>query len=981
MNYDDGIHLPNGDQSTTNNSSHLNGRIQHSGQCRSQEKDLDLDLQLQQGETMSHGKKAQSTRNHHHKDHSHDAELNGSAQPNKARRSERLRNSNGYSKHGSRHERKPSLPTKRLSASIHSSNASQASITPIDTTLTPTSPSQYSLPYIHSSRSDKEQDDAESGTREHTSTLTSHANGRSRMRSKSHPELPNIPLIKACQSSSFGCSFSMATLLFISLALLGCILHSNLYHQMDPNTCQYTYMQPRYFRLLGFDRDWTAFAGKYGLLLFRDQTDYKLQIPASMLSEYSNSVYGVDKEAKIQPMGIPALFIPGNAGSAKQMRSIAKEASKYYYENIVDTQRNGRSSSRPIDFFTLDFNEEFSALHGHSLLEQAHFLNDAIAYILSLYNDSRHLDPSLPKPTSVLLVGHSMGGIVARTLFTMDNYRAGSVKAILTAATPHMVPPVTLDFEISNIYDRIEDFWSRGFQGPDAPLSNVSLVSVAGGNLDIIVNGESGNIHNIVPQSHGFTVFTSAIPHAWVGSDHVAILWCNQIAIALGKTLIDIVDSSYPEQVKPLEERMKIFRNRLLTGVEDHLRDETSSNGVEEEEVIRISETDYTFVDSGSVFAYPSKTGATHEDSDLPHLYILPLKRNTNIDTLNILTDHLLNQESRLEVLICRDISSNVNKASTSSAPDQLSCRHNALTVVPVPASPVNPPLSTYAPKYTRGQEFQFVTQKLDELNNMDYLVILDRGHNISEPGFLITEFVAESDTIVTTETTTIGLLNNGFRIHGFPERPSLVSTLRLPNIDNSLLTYKLTVDRRGCHVPVRFSPMMRQSSWTVNEDRYSVDITSKIRGLDINFHGDIPYYERVQLPGKKGVEFRFWMDPTCPVPLSINMQVDRYGSMGKVVIRHRMVALVFPFLVVILTLREQFKAFNKGQPFIPFGVMISRLIKTTFWKFSILLAAIAFIQSLQAKTSVVFENITPSTSANYDAADEIIKGTADLEA
>jgi len=227
----------------------------------------------------------------------------------------------------------------------------------------------------------------------------------------------------------------------------------------------------------------------------------------------------------------------------------------------------------------VDFNEEFSALHGHSLMEQAQFLNDAIAYILSLYEDDRSLDPNLPRPTSVLILGHSMGGVVARSLFTMKNYKPGSVNTIVTAATPHMVPPVTLDFEISHIYNTIENYWIRGFLGPDAPLRNVSLVSIAGGNLDIVVNGDSGNIHNLVPQSNGFSVFTSSFPHAWVGADHVAILWCNQIATVIGKTLIDIVDANYSEQVKPLQERMKIFRNRFLTGIEDHVEKATYLSG------------------------------------------------------------------------------------------------------------------------------------------------------------------------------------------------------------------------------------------------------------------------------------------------------------------------------------------------------------------------------------------------------------------
>ncbi|KAG0228491.1 GPI inositol deacylase [Mortierella sp. GBA43] len=778
-----------------------------------------------------------------------------------------------------------------------------------------------------------------------------------------------MPLRKACRSPSIYCSFWMASAFLMSLVLLGSIFHSNFYHQVDPNGCIDSYMQPKYYILQGFDRERTAFAGKYKLLFFRDLYDYPLQLPHSMLTEVSRYVYIVDKEAKIQPLGIPALFIPGNAGSAKQMRSIAKEASKYYYENAAEAQRNGKAISRPIDFFTLDFNEEFSALHGHSLLEQAQFLNDAIAYILSLYGETRQDDPTLPKPTSVLLIGHSMGGIVARTVFTMSNYRPGTVNTIMTAATPHIMPPVTLDFEISNIYDRIESLWTRGFIGPDAPLSNLSLISIAGGNLDVIVNGESGNIHNIVPQSNGFTVFTSSIPHTWVGSDHVAILWCNQIAIVLGKTLIDVVDPNYPGQVKPLETRMKIFRSRLLTGVEDP----SGESADLEDEIIPVSDIPHTIVDADRRLAYPSKAGSigSDVDSEDSHLYVMPIPRHDTLDTFNLLTDHPLGPDSRLDVLLCKDAPQDDDELSRISL--LLSCRYNALPAVPMPASRT---VSTFAKRYGRGQEFRYITQTLDEMKDAQYVVIMDRGQTIGAPGFLVAEFASEAATSMTVETTNLGLFNDGFRIHGFPERPSLVSTLRLPNIDNSLLTYTLFVDRPGCHVPERFSPMLRQSSWTMYEDRYSVDIVSKKSGIDINFHGDLPYFDRIQLPGKKGIELRFWMDPTCPVPLSLNLQVDKYGSMGKVVIRYRMVVLVFTFLVVILTLRAQFKDYNKGGPFKPFGMMLSQLIPSTFWKFSVLLGVIALAQSLQMRSVVALESLG-STTIGSNAAEEIIQGPA----
>jgi len=172
--------------------------------------------------------------------------------------------------------------------------------------------------------------------------------------------------------------------------------------------------------------------------------------------------------------------------------------------------------------------------------------------------------------------------------------------------------------------------------------------------------------------------------------------------------------------------------------------------------------------------------------------------------------------------------------------------------------------------------------------------------------------------------------------------------------------------------VPQRFSPMLRQSSWTMYEDRYSINIAAKESGIDINFHGNLPYFDQIQLPDKKGIEFRFWMDPTCPVPLSLNLQVDRYGSIGKVVIRYRMVVLVFTFLVVILTLRGQFMDFNKGKPFMPFGMMLSRLITSTFWKFSVILGAIAFFQSLQFREVTQFGHTNQQPS---DAAEDILQG------
>ncbi|KAF8940304.1 GPI inositol deacylase [Dissophora ornata] len=664
--------------------------------------------------------------------------------------------------------------------------------------------------------------------------------------------------------------------------------------------CQMTYMYPSYYKIMGFDHDKTRLAGKYGLVLYRHDSGTTPPISdPSQLTRTGDYDHTIAKSAKIRVNGIPALFIPGNAGSAKQVRSIATEAWKYHHETAPGQGNSRMPWSKSIDFFTVDLNEEFSAFHGQLLLEQAGYVNEAIAYILSLYSDNNS-DSRFPKPKSVLIIGHSMGGVVARTLFTMDNYLPGSVNTIVTLATPHMVPPLALDYEITRIYDKIEAFWRQGYENPHSTLVNVSLVSILGGNQDITVNSDSGNIHHIVPQSHGFAVFTSSIPNAWVGSDHLSILWCNQVVRAIGKALGDIVDARNVDQVKPLGDRMKIFRNRLLTGSEDHTRTASSNVGGSE-----------------------TSTGMSSQPSTV------------------------------------------------------LSCQHDNLSTVPIPASTSLSTLPLYEGDRFTDQEYHFGSKRLSDLAKFQYLVVEDRnprrGGQFDEK-FLIVHFKNEASTIETVETTTIGLLRRGLTRSKFPERPSLVSTLRLPNVDNSLLAYNLKVHGSSCRGSgvKRFSPLLKQSSWTMNEDKYAVNIVAKNSGIDINFHGNLPYFDEILLRDDKGIDLQFWTDPTCPEYLTFTLSVDKYGSLGKVVIRYRTAILVFSFMVVILTLRAQIEGWGKDGTFKPFGIVLSQLATTTFAKFSVLLVVLFMIQSMKSRAMA---SLDLDILADNIIADKLIKG------
>ncbi|KAI4456726.1 negative regulator of vesicle formation-related [Holotrichia oblita] len=151
----------------------------------------------------------------------------------------------------------------------------------------------------------------------------------------------------------------------------------------------------------------------YGLLLFlsdyeenKCEMTYMFQYPQfvriSMKIDNHFKKYGLyayseghftERARKMQFNGIPVLFIPGNAGSYKQARSLASVALR----KAIDSRLGHH-----FDYFTIDFNDELSALNGVLLYDQVLYAQQSIYRILELYASNKN------KPTSVVLVGHSM---------------------------------------------------------------------------------------------------------------------------------------------------------------------------------------------------------------------------------------------------------------------------------------------------------------------------------------------------------------------------------------------------------------------------------------------------------------------------------------------------------------------------------------------------------------------------------------------
>ena len=214
------------------------------------------------------------------------------------------------------------------------------------------------------------------------------------------------------------------------------------------------------------------------------------------------------------------LFIPGNAGSAHQIRSIASSASRQYYSspsymNPYFTSRG----LRPLDFFAVDFNEDLSAFHGPTLESERSYTEAAIVYILSKYAPG----------TKIIVMGHSMGGIVSISLLTT---LGASISTVITMSTPHGVPPARFDSRMDGIYAEVEDRIAH---------DSTPILSICGGITDTMIPSEFCTL----PQTGNDavfrkTVFTSSLEGCWSGVGHREMVWCHQVRWRVARATLEL---------------------------------------------------------------------------------------------------------------------------------------------------------------------------------------------------------------------------------------------------------------------------------------------------------------------------------------------------------------------------------------------------------------------------------------------------------
>ncbi|XP_065877480.1 GPI inositol-deacylase isoform X2 [Euphorbia lathyris] len=357
-----------------------------------------------------------------------------------------------------------------------------------------------------------------------------------------------------------------------------------LYGLLKPvsNGCVMTYMYPTYIPISPKNGGSSA---KYGLYLYHEgwkKIDFNEHLK--------------------QLSGVPVLFIPGNGGSYKQVRSLAAECDRAYqggplernfYQEVYLTPEEGGADvsmsgfklpnqyASRLDWFAVDLEGEHSAMDGRILEEHTEYVVYAIHKILDQYkqsHDTREREGaatsgSLPK--SVILVGHSMGGFVARAAIIHPQLRKSAVETVLTLSTPHQSPPLALQPSLGHYFAHVNQEWKKRYgvqttrtgHMPDPLLSNVVVVSVSGGYNDYQVRSKLESLDDIVPSTHGFMISSTGMKNVWLSMEHQAILWCNQLVVQVSHTLLSLIDSKTGQPFPETTKRLTVFSRMLRSGI------------------------------------------------------------------------------------------------------------------------------------------------------------------------------------------------------------------------------------------------------------------------------------------------------------------------------------------------------------------------------------------------------------------------------
>uniref|UniRef100_A0A915NEH7 GPI inositol-deacylase n=1 Tax=Meloidogyne floridensis TaxID=298350 RepID=A0A915NEH7_9BILA len=196
--------------------------------------------------------------------------------------------------------------------------------------------------------------------------------------------------------------------------------------------------------------------------------------------------------------GLPILFVPGNAGSGRQVRSLG---------SLLQNKTERRMTNFHFDVFAVDFNEELTAYNFDCIISQANFLVKAVNSIHLLYNQN--------PVQQIVIIGHSMGGIVIQYAMMLEDFVAERVAFIIGFAVPYSEPPFYFDKRFLSFYHQLNS---------NKSLNLPKVISINGGIKDEFIDEDWTNAPFLALHSS-----TNSLDRVWLDMDHKCILWCNQL--------------------------------------------------------------------------------------------------------------------------------------------------------------------------------------------------------------------------------------------------------------------------------------------------------------------------------------------------------------------------------------------------------------------------------------------------------------------
>lgn len=726
-----------------------------------------------------------------------------------------------------------------------------------------------------------------------------------------------------------------------------------------------------------------------------------------VMSKYSLLEYREWDERK-RPIGeksaMAALFIPGNAGSYGQVRSMASSGATQYWVTTAPIhgperdkpQEEWKDGPGPVDWYTLDFNEDFSAFHGQTLRDQAYFVNEVVHYLRSIYpapdSEKMRVDE---RNVTVSLVAHSMGGIVARLAPYLPNYVPGSIDTIITLSTPHAFPPVPIDRSLEGVYEQVNH------QPPPHDEPAPLLISLAGGVLDTQLSSDASALAlaGIQTPLTRISSFTTALSMLWSSVDHLAAVWCDQLRYKIARGLL--LDYKYfgkvaEERNEPDEriERHELWRKLLGVPLDGATAEEVHLDAIAAQigpPPLRDLSPRFERKGEGDTNVFKPQPGTEiHQIVQGPgprtvHEWPVQPDESLSFELLTNLgvgpspnTGPSVMQAIELVTVLCQ-------RTITLDDPTKMG-RAWCHAVLPTHYESLPPsPAPQNAPQYlmdfpNASLVYESPPASIKRLRlsadflRENHIHFIRTEHRLQDGAYagvgslhnqtLLTSGWDEEDVPVLPGAPFAG--SKTWALPGM-DLPNLLSSQTpeghgphwswvWPQVDSSLLAYDLELEPAACalnpnvtFVP-RTAPILRVSNRVTKDARVypSLDVTKKVR-VPMALHGNAPFMPRSRR-GSGGTLLELWVpdrfegtvfsntyNMKCPLPFDrVRLRVRWRASAALLVLRYRFALLAWPIAVLALA-HTRFFASNQMMPTDALGGLATRrsmlgLLSAPFW-------------------------------------------------